>query len=273
MPVSVKPDPIQELIIQPDDSTIAEGEHVDYQVFAKRTERLQELRPMDGLQLQTANPVIASAAKDDLRVTGMKQGKTKVTAKFGSRRAEAQLAVTRPAKPAAPPAPAVGLRFIPDLLRLELGTPGDSIRVVRVNSDGSEEDVDHLAKIEVQKPKDVIAINQTASGPIVQPKKAGQTQLKATLGKLETVKPMLIDVSEQLPDPARLRVFPPTLQLEVGQTGGFTRAEVIPPSGRSPGAGEVQNYCDPEPGIRSVAGRTHAARVIAGAGGLQRDCR
>ena len=98
-------DPIQELIIQPDDSTIAEGEHVDYQVFAKRTERLQELRPMDGLQLQTANPVIASAAKDDLRVTGMKQGKTKVRAKFGSRRAEAQLAVTRPAKPAAPQPP------------------------------------------------------------------------------------------------------------------------------------------------------------------------
>jgi hypothetical protein len=230
----VKGDPIRELVIQPDDVTVAEGEAIEFQVFAKRGERLQPLQTIDGLQLLVANPVIANADKLDLRVTGLKKGKTQVAAKFGSRRALAQLTVSPPVKPPPPPAAPVGLRFIPDLFRLEIGTPGDSIRVVQVNSDGTQEDVDHLVQLEPREPKDVIEIESSASGPVVRPRRIGQTQIDATLGTLKTDKPLLIDVAEAFPDQAQLRVLPPGLQLEVGQTGRFARVEVMPPNGRSP---------------------------------------
>ncbi len=234
LPVTVRLDPIQELVIQPSDATVEEGQTIDFQVFARRGGRLQPLQALDGVELFVANPVLASPEKSDLRVAGLKVGKTQVGAKFGSRRAVAQLTVTPRQIPKLPDARAVGLRFIPDLFRLEMGTPGDSIRVVRVLADGTEEDVDHLVTLSVRDPQDVIEIENSKSGPIVRPKRIGQTQIDASLDTLRTQKPLLVDVAEKIAQQARLRTLPPTLQLEVGQTGSFQRAEVLPASGRNP---------------------------------------
>lgn len=231
--VNVQSDPIQELVITPEEATIVEGEAADFQVFARRGGRLQPMQALDGVTLSVANSVVAEADKSDLRVTGLQAGQTQVAARFGSRRAVAQLTVTPRPTPAAPPAAAASLRFIPDIFRLELGTPGDSIRVVRVLADGTQEDVDHLVTLKVRDPQDVIEIENSASGPVVRPKRVGQTQVDATLGTLQTAKPLLVDVAQKIAQPARLRVAPTGLQLEVGQTSSFTRAEVIPPTGRS----------------------------------------
>ena len=215
LPVTVQDDPIQELVITPDDASVVEGESVDFQVFARRGGRLQPMQTLDGVQLVVADSVVAEVDKSDLRVTGLKAGRTQVGARFGSRRAVAQLTVTPRPSPPAPPAAPSSLRFIPDIFRLELGTPGDSIRVVRVLADGTQEDVDHLVTLSVRDPQDVIAIENSASGPVVRPKRIGQTQIDATLDSLKTQKPLLVDVAEKIAQQARLQVYPRGLQMEV----------------------------------------------------------
>ena len=233
LPITVQADPIQELVIQPDAASVAEGENLDLQVFARRSGRLQPLQADDGVQLQVENPVIAKPESTELRVAGLKAGKTQITARLGSRRAVAQLTVTpRPQAPAPPPS-ATSLRFIPDVRQMTLGYPGDGVRVVRVLADGKEEDVDHLVTL-TPREEGIVAIDPSASGPIVRPKKVGQTQIDATLDNLKTQKPLLVEVAVRLPQQHRLRVLPSSLTVQLGQTGSFARAEILPAAGGSP---------------------------------------
>lgn len=234
LPVSVEADSITDLVIQPDTAAVAEGETIDFQVFARRAGRLQPLQTIDGVELSTADPVIATADGTELRVSGVKAGKTQVSARYGTRRAVAQLTVTPRQRPAAPPATPVRLRFLTDFRQMDLGYPGDPVRVVRVLSDGTEEDVDHLVTLSVREPKDVIQIEQTASGPVVRPRKVGQTQIDATLGDLQTQRPFLVEVAPRIPRQHELRARPATLQVAVGDVGYFTRADILPATGDTP---------------------------------------
>ncbi|GDY07062.1 hypothetical protein LBMAG52_05480 [Planctomycetia bacterium] len=232
--IQVQADELQELVLSPEDATVAEGETLDFQVFARRGARMQPLQADDGVELQVANLVVAEAAGGSLSVRGLKAGRTQVTVRLGTRRAIASLTVKSRQDPVAPAAPAKALRFIPDIRQMDLGYPGESIRVVRVLTDGTEEDVAHLAKLTVREPQDVVAIESTSSGPILRPKRIGQTQIDAALDNLRTQSPLLVEVTENSPRRHKLRASPSSLALQVGQAGRIARAEVLPASGGTP---------------------------------------
>lgn len=234
LPVTVHADSISELVIQPDTASVAEGDNIDFQVFARRSGRLQPLQNIDGVELSVSDPVIATPHESELRVTGLKAGKTQVTARYGTRRAVAQLTVVPRTTPTAPAASAERLRFLTHFRQMDLGYPGDPVRVVRVLSDGTEEDVGHLVTLTVRDPQDVVQLEQTPSGPVVRPRKVGQTQIDATLGNLRSERPFLVEVAAQIPRNNELRARPSSLQIGIGETAQFLRADVIPAAGGNP---------------------------------------
>lgn len=271
LPVNVTLDPIQELLIEPAQIKIAEGASATVQVFAKHRTWLERLTAEDGLDVQVANSVVASLDPNELRAVGQQAGTTKVTARYGTRRAEASLIVTPPGssgkgggskgdsggksgnkgkqggggggkkppggggpkKPPAPPAKPKSLRFVTNPLEITLDSPGRNLRVVRVLADNSEEDVSHLVTITVSEPKDVVEIDRNGSGALARPLRIGQTQVDAALpdSTLQTDRPLRVVVTEKSVTPPRLRVSPSSLDLEVGESRRFVRAEVVPSSG------------------------------------------
>ena len=132
----------------------------------------------------------------------------------------------------------VGLRFIPDVLRLQFGVPGGTVRVVKVSRGGTVEDLDHRADFEITtaEGKEVIAVKWTASGPVFIAKKLGEADVHARLGDLTTQRPlrvMVVDPAQQQSNqgPARLQVQPDPLNINIGQKAGFGRVQLIPPEG------------------------------------------
>jgi len=234
LPISSYLDSIDDLVITPDVTSIAEGASVDYQVFARRTGRLQPLLPDDGVELTVANPVIADSQESPFHVKGLKSGKTQVTAQYGSYRAVSQLTVDPRRVPVAPVADGESLRFVTIASIMDLTDPGDRIRVAKVLSDGTEQDVDNLVKLTVRDPQDVAEIDQTADGPVVRPKKIGQTLVDASLGDLSTQTPMLVYVGPRVPRDQEMRVSPSSLYLRVGETKRFSKAEILHGSGGDP---------------------------------------
>ena len=231
VPITVSDEPAAELTIKPAVATIAVDEHAEFQVLARRGGRLLAVSPESGLTLRVADSGVAELA-GGLRVRGVSPGSTDVIAQVGPLQATARLTV-RAGGPQAPTAKAIGLKFIPDIFRLQIGTPGDSIRVIRLMADGSHEDVDHEVQLTVRDPQDVINIERTASGPVVRPLKVGQTQVDAEWRGLQTRKPLLVEVVASMPQRARLQIVPNPLALRVGQTGSFSRAVIMPPEKQS----------------------------------------
>jgi len=173
-----------------------------------------------------ANPSIARP-DGQLTMEGITTGETEVTARLGSQTAAAQLKVT-PATPAPQQLP-VGLRFIPDVLRLQLGVPGASVRIVNVLPDGTEEDVDHRAEIKISNPE-VAEVKWTASGPIFVAKKQGGTTATASQGNLSVAGPLMIQVVD-LDAVSTLQVEPQQLQIVQGEQGEFQRVQLVPGGG------------------------------------------
>ena len=277
IPVNVKGDQVRAIRLVPEDGSIPEGQTQIYQVFVQRGANWLPLAISDGVTLRSSKNNVArvkdSLQADALEVEAVKAGVVLVTAHYSNRRAEARLTVVPPDpipntpnnSPGAPSGRPVGLQFIPNLFRLEMGTPGDSIRVVRVYSDGRQEDVDHLATVTVRDPQDVITIEPTTSGPVVRPKRIGQTQLDATLGGLRTESPLLIDVvaaGEQRT--ARLRVHPNPMRLQKGETGVIGVVEVVPARGGRPFSPNYKLSASPSPVIVADDGRKSIRGLTAG---------
>lgn len=252
IPVIVKGEPVRAIRLVPEDASVTAGATQFYQVFAQRGAKWMPLSMTDGLTLRSANPNVARIAQGP-QVEALKAGVARIVVNYNNRRAEARLTVSSTSGAAGPPAAPeglpVGLRFIPNLFRIEMGTPGDSIRVVRIYSDGRQEDVDHIARISVRDPQDVISVEQTASGPVVRPKRIGQTQLDASLGELRTQSPLLIDVVAAVPRTARVRVLPNPMRLQPGETGAISVVEVQPARGGRPFTPDYKLSASPSPVI------------------------
>jgi len=236
VPIQVSPQPpLTGLVIEPSEVTIEVGGRTTCLVSGRRGDRTTPLSADDGVQLRVTDTSVA-AVESDLTVRGTSPGSTEVTAFLGPHRAAARLNVVRPEGPPPPPLPWDGLRFMPDLLALQLGIPGASVRVVKVNAEGEVEDVDHRAEIVVAD-KEIVDVNWTASGPVFVAKKVGHTEATATQGagpnKLETLQPLQIMVI----DPAklaRLEVRPDPVHLSVGETSEFRRVQLISENGATP---------------------------------------
>ncbi|MBS0205939.1 MAG: hypothetical protein JSS49_23815 [Planctomycetes bacterium] len=245
VPVRVTADPLRDLTIEPNQAVVAVGDTVDFQVFARRGNSVVELGTDDGVRLRVGNTTIATADRT-LRVRGRSPGDTEVIAQAGVLRASAPLKVattgsdgngTASSSTAAGNAPAakpVGLMFVPSATRVELGYPGNRIRVIRTLADGTQQDVDHLVTLTVREPQDVISITTGPAGPLITPKKIGQTQIDAELDGMKSRSPLLVDVVERLPNNALLRISPNPLVIRNGQNGAFARVEVVPAPGSSP---------------------------------------
>ena len=267
VPVHVGSPPLNGLVIRPNDATLTVGETAGFQAFVRRGRRLQPLSELDGVEFRIDDSSVASASSG-LQVTGENPGTTRAVAQYAALQASARVRVTAPptgggprssgsgtptggapssgsGTPAGPP---VGLRFIPNVFRLELRTPGDSIRVIRVYSDGSSEDVDHLATLTVSEPRDVIEIERTSSGPVIRPRKLGQTQVNAEVEGLRTETPLLVDVTD-LPPRAFVEASPNPLRLQPGDTAMLDRVRVRPGDGRRPLEFPYQVTATPSPVI------------------------
>lgn len=231
VPVVVHDNAISALVIRPPDARIGVGDTLDYLVFARRGGRLVPVSSVDGVRLSVGNSVVASQP-GSMRVRGETEGTTEVVAQLGNQQARARLRVGPRTTPIVPPSRPVALRIRPDTFQLELGTPGAPVRVVRLNSDGSTDEVAHLAEITAS-PTGIVEIQDTPSGPVMTPKSIGQTQIHAKLGDLQTQTPMLVDVTDELPGRARVVVRPNTVRVNVGQRETLSRVAVIPARGGS----------------------------------------
>ena len=88
------------------------------------------------------------------------------------------------------------LRFVPDSLRLPVGSDPASVRVVEVLADGSEgRDVTAEPGLELTQPPDVAKVELTAAGPVVRPVGTGETRIGARLGLLTAEAPLKVTVS------------------------------------------------------------------------------
>lgn len=89
-----------------------------------------------------------------------------------------------------------GLRFVPDTLRLPVGSDPAAVRVVEVLRDGSEgRDVTAEPGLELTQPADVAKVERTAGGPAIRPIGTGETRVGARLGTLTAEIPLKVTVS------------------------------------------------------------------------------
>lgn len=232
-PIEVALVPDSGLRIEPPDATIEIGKRATFLVFVRRGDRERPLTTADGLELTVGDPNLASVGRN-LTVLGENPGETEVVARLGSRRAAARLTVT-PADTGVPPMPP-GLRFIPDVLTLQLGVPAASVRLVRVWPDGREEDVDHKAEFTVtdESVVEVKRTNADSNRPVFLGKKLGQANVQARQGGLLTRAPMLVRVVEKPDEPARLEARPDPVTLVAGQAGDFQSVRIFPGAGGPP---------------------------------------
>ncbi|MFW5692653.1 MAG: hypothetical protein ACOCWL_00410 [Thermoguttaceae bacterium] len=145
-----------------------------------------------------------------------------------------------------PAAGVVGLRFIPDLLRLPIGSPGARAQVVEVFADGSlGRDVSNHPMLEISDPGEQATAEKTDDGLFFRPGAPGQTRVGARLGPV-TADPLLISVGEGDAGTARLVVSPNPLPLWAGQEGSFDSVALDPGGGQS--MIEVDYRVEPAPG-------------------------
>lgn len=243
LPVAVVAGEVTGLRIEPQQIHVTVGREESFVVLAQRGGRELPVTMADGLEVRIANPQLASRGRE-LSVTGRQPGATELAVQLGGERAVAQLLIepTSGRDPAADMPP--GLRFIPDVLRMQLGVPGGTVRLVRVLADGSVEDLDHRAEFDIPaEGREIVDVSWTASGPVFVAKRIGETTATARLGALTTASPLQIlvvdpdepDAAGQPPaGPPRLEATPDPLRLVVGETAELSEVRVVfddaPPS-------------------------------------------
>jgi hypothetical protein len=270
VPVVVAADRLTDLAITPSVQNIEVGDRVVYSVTGMRGGRPRLLGPDDGLQLFVSRPDVGQVV-DATSVRGINPGRTLVTAQVGAQQAEASLIVApegslvvlrdrrgriihrirgheRVVLPddvvtysgstyvdGAPPAGVVGLQFVPDVLRLPLGSAGAAPRIVELLADGRfGRDVTNDPGLEIASPERVARLERAAGSPIFRPLAPGETSARAKLGSLATVSPLLIQVGDVAIGAARLRISPDVITLAPGQTTALRRVSVDPGTGQSP---------------------------------------
>jgi hypothetical protein len=231
--VNVSDDPVTELVIEPSEITIRIGEEATIQVIGRRGDRVQSLTADDGVTLRIDDTAIAEVV-GGLRLQGVSAGTTAIVATYGQQTATARLVVEPEDTPPAPRGEPTSIRFVPDIMRAEIGTPGSNFRLLQFYANGEEEDVAHLAEYKFEGPDNVVTIDQSPSGPIVKPLQIGQTSVHATVGELQTRKPLMIEVAESLRSQARVVMRPNPLVLQPGETARFSSVLVIPRNGGQP---------------------------------------
>ena len=242
--VVVTQSPVSSIRIVPPTANLEIGTSRGVEVYANRGGAETLVNSDDGLRLSIANPSVAAldsdAAETSRSVEGMNEGTTALTARLGQHQAQSRIVVAGNHRPPSTPRLPVGLRFIPDVLRLQQGIPGGTVRLVQVAADGSVEDLDHRASFEVtpEQGKQVVNVKWTASGPVFVANKLGEADVHATHGGLKTRRPlkvMVVDPRKQnaKPPKPRLVVSPDPLDMQVGDVGAFGRVQLVTPGSRA----------------------------------------
>jgi len=150
----------------------------------------------------------------------------------------------------------VSLRFIPDVLQLEMGVPAAAVRLVRVWSDGATEDVENLAEITLSR-ADVVEQSWTAAGPVFRALAPGRTRGVATLDGLTTRRPLLIDVAPPGGGgQPRLAAYPGRISLRVGESAVLQSVQIIPGRGATPFSVDYQITSNDPQIVSVVEGRS-----------------
>ena len=253
------------LCIEPGDQTIEVHQTARFTVSARQGDRQRALSPEDGVSLEVDDSSVAGPGPD-LTVIGKSPGTTTVTARMGTQRAAATVTVV-PVYP--PPRPGwTGLRFVPDILTMELGVPAAPVRLVKYSAGGQQEDVIPTAEVKVKDPQ-VADVRWTAAGPVFLAKTEGETEADATYGKLTTSRPLEIRVKRP-PDGdtaprARLEVHPDPLRLWTKTIGHFRRVQLLPGNGGPPVDIEDHYRVDSHtPQIVVIEGQKSLRAVAAG---------
>lgn len=234
--VVVEDQPLQGLKIVPQSASVEVNGREPVQVLAMRGGSDVPVTEEDGLTLSVDDPSIAELTSGSIR--GIQPGNTSVTARLGSLRAAGRITVSPDSGRDRAADMPIGLRFIPDVLRIQLGVPGGSVRLVKVSQGGTVEDLDHRADFEIttDEGKEVVSVKWTASGPVFVAKKVGEADVQATAGNLTTARPLrvvVIDPSQQpqQPQQTRLQVQPDPLRMKVGEEREFSGVMLIPGNG------------------------------------------
>ncbi|MFZ1933169.1 MAG: hypothetical protein WCB27_26250 [Thermoguttaceae bacterium] len=131
--------------------------------------------------------------------------------------------------PGAPIAPAHGLRFVQDLLRMEVKSTPCSVRVVEVRADGSDgRDVTLDPNLHVDVVGPAASVKKSINGPVFHPLKIGQSQAAAKLGPLETQNRLLIVVGDGGDEFGSLVASPTPLTIWAGETYAFDSVQFHP---------------------------------------------
>ena len=169
----------------------------------------------------------------------------------------------------APTAGVVALRFVPQVLRLPLGSPGSSVRVVEVLADGSTgRDVTTDPAVQIDRPQEIATLDRTATGITVRPVKPGQTQIEARSGQLTAV-PLLVDVGDSADAAAHLEATPDPLSLWSGESGALGSVRVVPSTGQTPFEANYRLSLLGAPGVVAVEGDRRLRGVAPGTATVQ----
>lgn len=155
-----------------------------------------------------------------------------------------------------PPAEVVGLRFLPDVLRLDVGGPGAYVRVFELLADGSlGREVTRDPNLEVTESPlpNVVVAEKTAQGPFFRPTGRGEARLGARLGGL-TADPLLVSVGEAYAAGMALEVAPNPLVVWAGELGSLGAVRINPGGGRMPFETDYRLVAAPNQGIVAVEG-------------------
>jgi len=155
-----------------------------------------------------------------------------------------------------PPAEVVGLRFEPEVLRLDVGGPGAHVRVFELLADGTlGREVTRDPNLEVtESPRpDVVVAEKTADGPFFRPTGPGQARLGARLGTL-TADPLLVSVGEAFAHAAGLEATPDPLVVWAGELGSLGSVHINPGGGRMPFEIDYRLIAPPDQGVIAVEG-------------------
>jgi len=155
-----------------------------------------------------------------------------------------------------PPAEVVGLRFLPDVLRLDVNGPGAHARVFELLADGSlGREVTRDPNLEVTESPlpDVVVAEKTADGPFFRPRGPGQARLSARIGTL-TADPLLVTVGEVYAHGLGLEAVPDPLVVWAGELGSLGSVRIHPGGGQMPLETDYRLVAAPNQGIVAVEG-------------------
>ncbi|HIQ22245.1 MAG TPA: hypothetical protein EYH34_13555 [Planctomycetes bacterium] len=159
---------------------------------------------------------------------------------------------------APPGAPVAGLRFVPQVIRMDAASPGSEVRVYEVLGDGTlGREVTADPDLEFNVVGEVARIEREGSRARLVPLSPGTTRIGARLGDppLFADPELMVQVGRFGVGAVTLEVVPSSLDLSIGESAGLERVLVHPGGGQAPFEVQYTIQAPPGQGVIGVDGQ------------------